>query len=115
MPVSKKRKKKVIKPVGPPTSKVEVAGKKRKLSRQQILIYIFSALIILSLAISFIISSSPTSAPAPQGDTQTTLSTPPLNEEAATEESSAPENSETPTEEAPAGESETTPEVDTGK
>lgn len=114
MPVSKKRKKKGTKPVSPPPSKVEGAGKKRKLSRQQILIYIFSALIILSLAVSFIIGSSPT--PAPQSNTQTTLSTPlPLNEDTATEESSAPENSAAPTDEAPAGESETTPEVDTGK
>ena len=63
MPVSKKRKKKGTKPSGPPPSKAEVSGKKRKLSRQQILIYIFSALIIISLAASFIIGSS-TPAPA---------------------------------------------------
>ena len=56
MPVSKKRKKKTrIKPSGPPVSKVELAGKKKKITRQQIFIYIFSALIIGSLAISFII------------------------------------------------------------
>ncbi|MCB0164513.1 MAG: hypothetical protein KDI79_09820, partial [Anaerolineae bacterium] len=69
---------------------------------------------------SFIIGSSPTPTTAPQGDTQTTISTPPpLNEEAATEEAateenSTSENSDAPTDEAPAGASETTPEVDTG-
>lgn|GEM_PF-1532921 len=56
MPVSKKRKKKRIKSSsGPPLSKKEVAAKKRKLTRRQILIYVFSALIILSFALSFIV------------------------------------------------------------
>ena len=58
MPVSKKRKKKrVKKPSGPPLSKAAVASKKRKLTKRQIFIYVFSALIILSFALSFIVGS----------------------------------------------------------
>lgn len=56
MPVSKKRKKKSErKPSGPPISKAELASKKRKITKRQILIYVFSALIILSFLLSFII------------------------------------------------------------
>jgi len=56
VPESKKRKKKRTKTAGPPPSKQELTSKKKKLTRQQILIYVFSALIIASLAISFIVS-----------------------------------------------------------
>ena len=56
MPVSKKRKKKRAKsPAGPPLSKKEIAARKRKLTKRQILIYVFSALIILSFALSFVV------------------------------------------------------------
>ena len=70
MPVSKKRKKKRTKPTGPPPPKHAKPAKK-KLTRQQILIYIFSALIIMSLAIGFIVGgrgrrSSPQSSDQPQ-------------------------------------------------
>ena len=58
MPVSKKRKKKrEKKPAGPPPSKTVIAAKKRKLTKRQILIYVFSALIILSFALSFVVGS----------------------------------------------------------
>lgn len=66
MPVSKKRKKKKdYRPVRPPISKQELATRKKKISTRQILIYVFSALIILSLAVSFIVSSG--SPAVPQG------------------------------------------------
>ena len=56
MPVSKKRKKKnERKSSGQPISKTEIASRKRKLTKQQILIYVFSALVILSFVLSFII------------------------------------------------------------
>ena len=56
MPLSKRRKKKNrSKPSGPPLSKAEIAARKRKLTTRKILIYIFSILIILSFALSFIV------------------------------------------------------------
>ena len=56
MPLSKKRKKKRSnKPSGPPLSKAEIAARKRKLTKRQIFIYVFSALIILSFALSFVV------------------------------------------------------------
>ena len=57
MPVSKKRKKK---PVPPPTKKA--APPASKLSRQKILIYIISIVMILSLALGYILGNS---GPAP--------------------------------------------------
>ena len=53
--------------MGPPPSKNQPANKKRKLTKQQILIYVFSALIIISLAASFLVSSGG-SAPTQDGD-----------------------------------------------
>jgi cytoskeletal protein RodZ len=67
VPVSKKRKKKRDnRPSRPPVSKQELATRKKKLSTRQILIYVFSALIILSLAISFIVSSNQGAVPQGQ-------------------------------------------------
>ena len=64
MPVSKKRKKKRSSPVaGPPPPRVEVTTRKKKLSKQQIAIYIFSALVILSLMLSYIISNNTPAVP----------------------------------------------------
>ncbi len=58
MPESKKRKKKRTKSFGPPPSKQELSTKKKGLTRQQITIYVISALVILSMAIGFIVSGS---------------------------------------------------------
>ncbi|MCG3211133.1 MAG: hypothetical protein FOGNACKC_04770 [Anaerolineae bacterium] len=58
MPESKKRKKKRTKSFGPPSSKQELSTKKKGLSRQQITIYVISALVILSMAIGFIVSGT---------------------------------------------------------
>lgn len=70
MPVSKKRKKKSDrKPSGPPLSKKELATKKNKLTRRQILIYVFSALIILSFILSFIVGTTRTQTPSNTVDT----------------------------------------------
>lgn len=104
MPVSKKRKKKRIKPSGPPLPKSELSAKKKKLSRQQILIYVFSALVILSLAVGFVISSvgSQPVQPGAPGSTQNTLtSTPATPAEETTEKSeTAPETTSESTTEA---------------
>lgn len=66
MPVSKKRKKK--QKTAPVRYKKTVAPKKR-ITRQQILIYVISGLMILSLAIGFIATGStnpPPPTPVPQ-------------------------------------------------
>ncbi len=83
MPVSKKRIKKSQKrkPVTPPPSKAEISNKKKPLSRQQITIYVISALVVLSMAIGFIISglgTTPTTTPQGASDTsiQELLATP---------------------------------------
>ena len=55
MPVSKKRKKKGQKPQGPPVKSGVVA--KPKLSKQRILLYIISAVMIISLAASFLVGA----------------------------------------------------------
>jgi hypothetical protein len=56
VPVSKKRKKKnERKPLGPPISKTGITSRKKKFTKQQILIYVFSALIILSFVLSFLV------------------------------------------------------------
>ena len=66
MPVSKHRKKKKQKKSGPPPPKSMATPKKRKLTRQQILIYVISTLVILSMAIGFLASGIGTSAPDDQ-------------------------------------------------
>jgi hypothetical protein len=64
VPVSKKRKKKRSSPVaGPPPPRAEVTTRKKKLSKQQIALYVFSVLIILSLALSFIIGNNTPAVP----------------------------------------------------
>lgn len=81
MPVSKKRKPKYNKKSAPPYQKTAIAtgvtpaatGKsagspKKKLSKQQIIIYVISAVVILSMAISYLVGNSGSSgrgAPAP--------------------------------------------------
>ena len=107
VPVSKKRKKKTrIKPSRPPISKSAVAGKKKKLTKQQILIYVFSALIILSLAISFIVSGTGGSrAPSTQSNTQVTAPA----VETENENAPLPENQDAEQE----GSVDATPESDT--
>lgn len=70
MPVSKKRvKKNQRKPTGPPISKKELASRKKPMSRQRIAIYVVSALIILSMAISFIVSGLGGGTPSQTGST----------------------------------------------
>jgi hypothetical protein len=65
VPVSKKRKKKRSSPAaGPPPPKAEVVTRKKKLSKQQIAIYVFSILVILSLALSFLISNNTPAVPS---------------------------------------------------
>ena len=80
MPVSKKRKKKRDnKPSGPPLSKNALVTKKRKISKRQIFIYVFSALIILSFALSFVVKSGggrSSVAPTVSGQSGEILSTP---------------------------------------
>lgn len=100
MPVSKKRKKKRrARPSGPPPSKEVLAAKQSKLSKRQIAIYVFSALIILSLAISFIIGSVGPATPqtgVPQttnGENNTLILTPAAENQQA-EESDVPTESE---------------------
>jgi hypothetical protein len=64
VPVSKKRKKTRSSPAaGPPPPRAEVATRKKKLSKQQIAIYIFSALVILSLMLSYIVSNNTPAVP----------------------------------------------------
>lgn len=74
MPVSKHRKKKKQKKSGPPPPKSMATPKKRKLTRQQILIYVISTLVILSMAIGFLASGS-----SRRGRVQTTPSPPGQN------------------------------------
>lgn len=104
MPVSKKRKKKRSAPAAPPPPRAEVATRKKKLSKQQIAIYVFSVLIILSLALSFIISNN-TPAVSPDVSTGQGVIAP-----TATSGAEAEENEQGGAESAP---SETTPEPTT--
>jgi hypothetical protein len=63
--------------------------KKKKLTRQQILIYVFSALVILSLAISFIIGNvqpQPVPSNASGTDQSITTATPAPSDEEPTQE-----------------------------
>jgi cytoskeletal protein RodZ len=90
VPVSKKRVKKRSKPSGPTPAKNTLTPKKRKFTRQQILIYVFSALVILSLAISFVVGSIQPQPPVPppvSGPDQSTLTaTPEPDDQEATAE-----------------------------
>ena len=99
VPVSKKRKKKQSS--GPPPAKNKVVAtpkKKKKLSRQEIIIYVVSGLMILSLAIGLIATGStrrtqvqPTVTPVTQQNNQT-LETP----NPASTPGSQPESSSSP-------------------
>jgi hypothetical protein len=104
VPVSKKRKKKRSSlAAGPPPPRAEVTTRKKKLSKQQIALYVFSVLIILSLALSFIISNN---APAVAPDVSTGQGVAPT----ATLGADAEENEQEGDEAAP---SEATPEPTT--
>ena len=67
MPVSKHRKKKKQKKMGPPPPKsVANAGpKKKKLTKQQITIYIISALVVISMAVSLLVRGGSRRTPVP--------------------------------------------------
>jgi hypothetical protein len=105
VPVSKKRKKKRSAPAAPPPPRAEVVTRKKKLSKQQIAIYVFSALVILSLALSFIIGNRNTPAVSPDASTGQGVTAP-----TATPGADAEENEQGGAEAAP---SETTPEPTT--
>ncbi len=111
MPVSKKRRKKrSYKPSGPPISKAELAAKQRKLTKRQILIYVFSALIILSFALSFVVGYGDSGSVTQDGSQVDTgnsgILLTPASENATTEENSGNNNSAsgTDTQEEPATE-----------
>lgn len=76
MPVSKKRKKKTYSGPPLPKGKKATAPKKKKITRQQIIIYVISGLMILSLAIGFLASGSGRSQPPPTVAPQEVLATP---------------------------------------
>lgn len=71
MPESKHRKKKNQRKTGPPPPKsvVNAGPKKKKLTKQQITIYVISALVVISMAVGLLLSgesrraSVPTTAP----------------------------------------------------
>jgi hypothetical protein len=74
VPVSKKRVKKNQKKVAPPAPKALETPKKKKLTTQQILIYVISILVIVSMAIGYLASGNgrayqPT--PTPQSSVET--------------------------------------------
>jgi hypothetical protein len=109
VPVSKKRKKKrENKPSGPPQSKSAIAAKKRKITKRQIFIYVFSALIILSFALSFIVGSGGGSSgtaveggghsgvPNVSGDGGDVLFTPVPGEDSQVEDDAEPQNNTSP-------------------
>jgi cytoskeletal protein RodZ len=102
VPVSKKRKKKGQKSYGPPPPK-SVINKKKGLTRQQILIYIISGVMILSLAAGFIVRSS--GRTAPQNNTSVPQS---VEENSPLIETVTPEESQTQD----SGENIATPEQD---
>jgi hypothetical protein len=82
VPLSKKRvkKKEQRKSAGPPPPKSVVQSKKKSLTRQQIAIYVISALIIISMAVGFIVSGmgggQPTSVPPSDASQELILPTP---------------------------------------
>ena len=67
MPVSKHRKKKKQRKTGPPPPKsmVEAGSKKKKLNKQQIAIYIISALVVISMAVGLLLSGNSRRTPVP--------------------------------------------------
>ena len=79
VPVSKKRKKNNSsssrRPGTPPVAKVELAKKKKPMSRQQIGIIVISVLVILSMAVGFLVSGSRRSQPVPQTSNTTVQET----------------------------------------
>jgi hypothetical protein len=80
VPVSKKRVKKDQRKSAPPAPKTLTPAKK-KLSTQQILIYVISALVILSMAIVGLAGTGRSVSPTP---TPSALTTPATSESAAT-------------------------------
>jgi hypothetical protein len=91
VPVSKKRvkKKDQRKSSGPPPPKSAIQEKKKPLSRQQITIYIISALIIISMTVGFIVSGMGGGQPqptVPEDAGQELIISTPENEESDTQE-----------------------------
>jgi hypothetical protein len=75
VPVSKKRKKKKYSGPPPPKGKA-AASKPGKITKQKIIIYIISGLMILSLAIGFLASGSGTTQVPPTPGPQDLIATP---------------------------------------
>lgn len=101
MPVSKKRVKKSQKrkPAAPPPSRAELSTKKKPLNRQQIAIYVISALVVLSMAVGFIISGlgqTPTTPQSGAGDVnvQELLATPAPGDASGDSGNSSEQNSD---------------------
>jgi len=65
VPVSKHRKKKKQRKTGPPPPKSVINAPKKKLSKQQIAIYIISALVVISMAVGLLLSGNSRRAPVP--------------------------------------------------
>jgi hypothetical protein len=80
VPVSKKRVKKDQRKSAPPAPKSLVTPGKKKLSTQQILIYVISALVILSMAIVGLAGAGRPTQPTP---TPSALTTPATSESGA--------------------------------
>ena len=85
VPVSKKRKKKTYNGPPPPKGK-SAAPKKRKITKQQIIIYVISGLMILSLAIGFLASGTRPTPPPPTPLPQDLLATPAPDDGTATQQ-----------------------------
>ena len=100
MPVSKKRKKKRVSPTPPPPKGGHQP--KPKITRQRLILYIISAIMIISLAASFVVRSTGRSTAVQQ--TQAVDSNNPLTAPAsveATQDSPTPAGQDSATTEAP--------------
>ena len=92
MPESKHRKKKKQRKTGPPPPKsvVNAGPKKKKLTKQQITIYVISALVVISMAVSLLVRGGSNRRPVP--------TTAPVNVENLFTETPAPAGDTTPVE-----------------
>ena len=92
MPESKHRKKKKQRKTGPPPPKsmANAGPKKKKLSKQQITIYVISALVVISMAVGLLASGNSRRTPVP--------TTAPIDVENLLIETPAPEGGVAPAE-----------------
>jgi hypothetical protein len=90
VPESKHRKKRKQKKAGPPLPKSVTAAPKKKITRQQIAIYVISALVVLSMAVGLLLSGGSSRAPVPTSapvDVESLFTETPAPAEATTEPS----------------------------